>query len=366
MHGSMRIDRVRAAALAILTIAVWFAAFAVPSSVSPAHAAPQSCATGGGDPEDERRLEKATAERQAVQKDLQKVLNDGEVLKASIQETRREHEALVKRQRQIDRQAGAAHSELAERVRRSYMFNNTDPVLAVLSATDASSVVEQSRVIGLLAQGSQEHIERATSAARRNEAATQQAEDAGRALAQMERDYDDVKARAEQFLEQAKEQESRLSAKVALQRAANGSGCPLPAGSVSGGLACPVDQPRSYTDTWGAPRSGGRSHMGVDILAPYGTALRAYESGVLTRMHSNSLGGISLYLRGDSGNEYYYTHLSGYVSGLSAGQRVSAGQHIAFNGDSGNAAGIPHLHWEVRPGGGGNVNPYPYAYAACG
>jgi murein DD-endopeptidase MepM/ murein hydrolase activator NlpD len=136
--------------------------------------------------------------------------------------------------------------------------------------------------------------------------------------------------------------------------------------TVSGGIACPVGQPRNYSDTYGAPRSGGRSHMGVDILAPIGTPIYAYEDGTISRMNNSSLGGISLYLEGDSGNLYYYTHLSGYVGGVSAGDRVSAGQHIAHNGDTGNAAGIPHLHWEVRPGGGGNVNPYPYAYRACG
>jgi murein DD-endopeptidase MepM/ murein hydrolase activator NlpD len=83
-------------------------------------------------------------------------------------------------------------------------------------------------------------------------------------------------------------------------------------------------------------------------------------------MNGNSLGGISLYLRGNSGNVYYYTHLSGYKAGISVGQQVSAGQHIAYVGDTGNAAGIPHLHWEVQPGGSGNVNPYPYAFRACG
>ncbi|HSK95601.1 MAG TPA: M23 family metallopeptidase, partial [Euzebyales bacterium] len=151
------------------------------------------------------------------------------------------------------------------------------------------------------------------------------------------------------------------------QRAANGSGWPLPPGVVTGGLSCPVDQPRSYTDTWGAPRSGGRAHLGVDILAPIGTPLRAYESGTITRMNNSSLGGISLYMVGDgSSNQYYYTHLSGYVSGVSVGDNVKAGQHIGFVGDTGNAAGIPHLHWEVRPGGGANVNPYPYAHTACG
>jgi murein DD-endopeptidase MepM/ murein hydrolase activator NlpD len=106
--------------------------------------------------------------------------------------------------------------------------------------------------------------------------------------------------------------------------------------------------------------------MGVDILSPIGTPIYAYENGVITRMNNSSLGGISLYLTGDSGNLYYYTHLSGYVSGVSTGDSVSVGQHIAHNGDSGNAAGIPHLHFEVMPGGGGNVNPYPYAARACG
>ena len=135
---------------------------------------------------------------------------------------------------------------------------------------------------------------------------------------------------------------------------------------VSGGNACPVGQPRNYSDTYGAPRSGGRSHLGVDILAPHGTPIYAYESGTITRMDGNALGGISLYLQGANGNLYYYTHLSGYHSGISVGQSVSAGTHIAYVGDTGNAAGIPHLHWEVQPGGSGNVNPYPYAYSACG
>ncbi len=131
-------------------------------------------------------------------------------------------------------------------------------------------------------------------------------------------------------------------------------------------MACPVGTPRSYSDTFGAPRSGGRSHMGTDILAPMGTPSYAYEDGTITRMDGNALGGISLYLRGDSGAVYYYTHLSGYAPGASVGRHVAAGTHIAQVGDTGNAAGIPHLHFEVMPGGGGGVNPYPYVVRACG
>jgi murein DD-endopeptidase MepM/ murein hydrolase activator NlpD len=361
----LRAHVLRTLSLAVLTVMVTSVSFVVPQT-TPHAAAAKACDEGGGKPKDERALKEASAERQKIQEDLDKLLNTGEVLRAQIEETDAEHTTLVKRQRKFDKQAGAAHSELASRVRRSYMMSNADPVLTMLSATDAKGVVEQSRVLDMLAEGSREHVERASNAALRNRAAAEQAELIAGQLADMQQDYGSIKDEARGLLDRAEEQEARLAAKVSLQRAANGSGCPLPPGVVSGGLACPVDQPRSYTDTWGAARSGGRSHLGVDILAPIGTPQRAYENGTISRMHSNSLGGISLYLQGDSGNEYYYTHLSGYVSGLSTGQRVTAGQHISFTGDTGNAAGIPHLHWEVRPGGGGNVNPYPYAYAACG
>ncbi|MDQ3710070.1 MAG: M23 family metallopeptidase [Actinomycetota bacterium] len=106
--------------------------------------------------------------------------------------------------------------------------------------------------------------------------------------------------------------------------------------------------------------------MGTDILAPHGTPSYAYEDGVISRMEASSLGGISLYLQGASGVSYYYTHLSGYTAGASVGKAVTAGEHIAYVGDSGNAAGISHLHFEVLPGGGSNVNPYPYVVRACG
>ena len=134
----------------------------------------------------------------------------------------------------------------------------------------------------------------------------------------------------------------------------------------SGGVACPVGQPRSYSDTFGAPRSGGRSHTGTDILAPHGTPSYAYEDGIISRLEGSSLGGISLYLEGASGASYYYTHLSGYAADASVGKTVSAGELIAYVGDTGNAAGISHLHFEVMPGGGASVNPYPYVVRACG
>jgi murein DD-endopeptidase MepM/ murein hydrolase activator NlpD len=136
--------------------------------------------------------------------------------------------------------------------------------------------------------------------------------------------------------------------------------------AASADIACPIGKPRTYSDTFGAPRSGGRRHEGVDMLASTGTRIFAYEDGVISRMSNNTLGGITLNLQGDSGDEYYYAHLSGYVDGLSTGQRVAVGEHIALSGDTGNAAGIPHLHFEVHPNGDSPVNPFPYAQRACG
>lgn len=132
-----------------------------------------------------------------------------------------------------------------------------------------------------------------------------------------------------------------------------------------GSFACPVDGPNSFTDTWGDPRSGGRRHQGVDIYAASGTPSAAVVDGTILRLTRSSRGGISLYLRGGDGSEYFYAHLSGYA--VSAGQRVSAGQHVAYVGNTGNArGGVPHLHFEIHPGGGAAINPYPTVRAACG
>jgi peptidoglycan LD-endopeptidase LytH len=129
--------------------------------------------------------------------------------------------------------------------------------------------------------------------------------------------------------------------------------------------SCPVSKPFSYVDSWGAARSGGRAHKGTDIMNPMRNKVHAIVDGMISRESTSSLGGISLYLRGVDGNEYYYAHLDSYAS--RTGQRVKAGELIAYNGQTGNARyTAPHVHFEVHPGGGGAVDPYPYVKAACG
>jgi murein DD-endopeptidase MepM/ murein hydrolase activator NlpD len=134
---------------------------------------------------------------------------------------------------------------------------------------------------------------------------------------------------------------------------------PAPAPS-GGGMVCPVRGSSAYSDTWGAARSGGRSHLGVDMLAPTGTPLVAVVSGSV-QFKQTSLGGNSVWLNGNNGTRYFYAHLDRF-SGSSRG--VSQGELIGYIGDTGNARGTPHLHFEVHPGGGAAVNPYPYVVRA--
>jgi peptidoglycan LD-endopeptidase LytH len=166
--------------------------------------------------------------------------------------------------------------------------------------------------------------------------------------------------------EQAAEEQAaeEQAAEEETQQTAADSGGDASSAPTTGGMACPVDQPRSFTDTWGDPRSGGRAHRGTDILAPMGTPVRAITDGVWDIQSPGPSAGLWAILRGSDGNQYWYMHLQSHT--VSDGARVSAGQQTGTNGDTGNARGTPHVHFELHPGGGGAVNPYPTLRRVCG
>src|SRR6185369_13533900 len=130
----------------------------------------------------------------------------------------------------------------------------------------------------------------------------------------------------------------------------------------------PVQGPCSFGDTYGAPRGGGRSHEGVDIIAKAGQYVYAVKDGVLTKKYLDapgSLSGNGWRLTTADGTYFFYAHLSTFASGLSVGSPVKAGQILGQVGMTGDAP-IPHLHFEVHPGGGASVNPTPVVKAVDG
>jgi len=128
-------------------------------------------------------------------------------------------------------------------------------------------------------------------------------------------------------------------------------------------LTFPVAGEWEFIDSWGYPRSGGRSHKGTDVFAPAGTPLVAIEDGTVSA-DADPLGGLVVYLRGVSGTTYYYAHLQAIAPAVlpapSGGLAVEAGDLVGWVGNTGNAWDTPaHLHIQIATVGYAWENPYP-------
>ena len=134
--------------------------------------------------------------------------------------------------------------------------------------------------------------------------------------------------------------------------------------------ALPLQGPCGFGDTWRNARANGRRHEGVDLIAPAGRYVYAVTDGTLTRRAWDQPGLIAgnawwLTAADGSGTYFFYGHLYDFAQGLKPGSRVKAGQIIGFVGDTGSAA-TAHLHFEIHPGGGDPINPYPTMRAMGG
>ncbi|WP_143641962.1 M23 family metallopeptidase, partial [Streptomyces viridochromogenes] len=94
-------------------------------------------------------------------------------------------------------------------------------------------------------------------------------------------------------------------------------------------------------------------HSGIDFPVSYGTTVLAATDGTV-RTQWNSAYGNMMIVTAKDGTETWYCHLSTYR--VASGTTVKAGDPIAYSGNSGNSTG-PHLHFEVRPGGGSAIDP---------
>ncbi|MBM9504699.1 M23 family metallopeptidase [Streptomyces sp. KK5PA1] len=99
-------------------------------------------------------------------------------------------------------------------------------------------------------------------------------------------------------------------------------------------------------------------HTGIDFPVQVGTPVMAATDGTVRTQWNPSYGNMAIVTAPD-GTETWYCHLSS--TKIRSG-KVQAGTVIAYSGNTGNTTG-PHLHFEVRPGGGSPIDPLPWLLA---
>ncbi|MGD2102571.1 MAG: M23 family metallopeptidase, partial [Acidimicrobiia bacterium] len=261
------------------------------------------------------------------------------------------------------------NAELEEVAVQMYMMGGFNNPGFIFSASSVDQVITTEEFLNSATSGGQESI---------NDLLATKGE-LSRFQEDLDNTHDELKVAEAEALDILEEQEAAMEAERAAYSKLSGRCKDLTAtynreqallkarrnGSVQvGDFICPMTPGRtSFIDSWGFPRSGGRRHKGVDMFASRGEPVYAVQSGTATAS-SNRLGGLTVHLRADTGYTYYYAHLDGRT--FSGTIRVNQGETIGYNGNTGNAITTsPHVHFEIRPGGGAAVNPYPTVRAAC-
>jgi murein DD-endopeptidase MepM/ murein hydrolase activator NlpD len=306
------------------------------------------------------RLDAIQAELDASTAKVEAAHAREEILETAIDEIDAEREVLAK---EIEKLEAVA----AKRARVLYTQGQTG-MLEILfdQAADFEDLATRADMLARVTQtGAEDFIalaraqKRWDDIAREKEQRTAELKDASEALKD---EAAELQAQFESIADDYQRLQAKLgqTASAPVARTAPASGA-APVAKASGGMYCPVGGPVSFVDSYGAPRSGGRAHEGVDMMAGYGTPEIAIVSGTITYAGYSDLGGNVLYLSGDDGNLYVYVHSATQESG----GHFEAGEQIGTVGDTGNAAGNPHLHFEYHPGGGAAVNPTPLVASLC-
>ena len=136
---------------------------------------------------------------------------------------------------------------------------------------------------------------------------------------------------------------------------------PVPvAKAVTMDIECPVPG-ASFVNDFGYVRRDSTAHAGIDLFAPRGTPIVAPVSGLVV-WDPNPSGGKAFQFYGDDGIRYYGAHLDRYGED----GYVGAGEVIGYVGNTGDAvATSAHLHFEMHPGAGLTMSPYPSLHQAC-
>ena len=104
-------------------------------------------------------------------------------------------------------------------------------------------------------------------------------------------------------------------------------------------------------------------HEGVDIIATQGKLLYAVVDGTISKQYWDYPGATGRQRPSPRRGRRHLLHVPAPErirrGNRKVGTKVLAGDVIGFVGNTGSSA-TSHLHFEIHPGGGGAVNPYPY------
>ena len=189
-----------------------------------------------------------------------------------------------------------------------------------------------------------------------------------RALANQKATYGELlrnKKQAKQALARAAAAQNKLAAKIREMVRKQMQAGRIPSkfnGTLIWPMAGRVTQDFGCTGfAWEPPLgSCAHFHRGIDVVAPYGTGVKASAAGTVVYIGWNYADGYDpawiVIVAHSQGLQTWYAHLQPrYPNGISAGSQVKKGQIIGYEGNTGHSTGA-HLHWMVMSGGN-FVNP---------
>lgn len=278
-----------------------------------------------------------------------RVIGDQGTTVARVTELRIEQQDRFDEARTAQRQAQAAAEDAAAQVRTTEELRASAAGLAERVAADEA---EQ---------------EAATTRLRQDVAASE--ESLQRIAARQSEITGELDRRRAERAARAAEEERRRASAAGTSRSGGGGGGGAAGGPPISGV-CPVVGAvagRDFSNDWGDPRSGGRSHQGNDIFASRGTPIVAIADATVVRLNrsDSGLGGLTITYRTADGSEWYNAHLDEVEPGMAPGVSVSQGEQVGTVGNTGNARTTPPHNHIGRRVDGRWVNPWPTISPMC-
>lgn len=325
-------------------------------------------------------LDAAKREAEAAQAELNRTAQLWQEAEARLAVAQDAAAAARARIAELEQRLGDVQVRLNDRAAALYMAGGDSTVIALITSGSVEDVADRLQFADAVAQ---RDADLATQVSVQAQELAWERERLAGAVADGQAAASALQAQADAIRSKVADLQSHVSSLqdqlAAEQAAAAPSGGGPVAGATTGGgptggnpppisgsgwlLTCPVNGATSFSDSFGDPRPGGRSHEGIDLIAGYGTPVVAVHSGTVHRT-SSSTGGYGTVIFHDGGADWtFYTHFSSYA-GPGEGGHVNAGDTIGLVGSTGDTT-VNHLHFEYHPGGGAAVNPYPYLVAVC-